>query len=120
MAHPPNVVSLLLLRVTSAWRTSENSVWAKFGAWLRLRQFKVARAVLVQQDAEREAIQGFAVLHRRKRIRAVLQTRPQGSLRARQFQQLGSIFGQQGTEPFSRVSWERERSKIQSSTARET
>ena len=37
---------------------------AKFEPWLRLRQFKAARAVLVQQDAEREAIQGFAIRHR--------------------------------------------------------
>jgi hypothetical protein len=46
-------------------RTSGNAVWAKFGAWLRLRQFKAPCAVLVQQGAEREAIHhGFAVLHR--------------------------------------------------------
>jgi hypothetical protein len=31
---------------------------------LRLRQFKASCAVLVQQDAEREAIRGFAFLHR--------------------------------------------------------
>ena len=98
MAHPPNVVSLLLLRVTSAWRTSENSVWAKFGAWLRLRQFKVARAVLVQQNAEREAIQGFAVLHHCKQIYAIPQTHSGGHLRLRQFKQLGAAPSQQGAE----------------------
>jgi hypothetical protein len=49
-------------------RTSENPVWAKFGPQLRLRQFKVLRAVLYQQGAELEAIQRFAVLHRRQEI----------------------------------------------------
>jgi hypothetical protein len=43
---------------------SQSAARAKFGAWLRLRQFKVPCAVLFQQDAEREAIHGFAVLHR--------------------------------------------------------
>ena len=57
-------------------RTSENAVWAKFGPWLRLRQFKAPRAVLAQQDAEHEAIRGFAVLHRCQRIRAIPQTCP--------------------------------------------
>src|SRR5215210_4645159 len=65
-----------------AKRTAQNSVPAKFEPWLRLRQFKLARAVLVQQYAEREAIQGFAVLHRCKRVRAVLQKRPQRALHA--------------------------------------
>jgi hypothetical protein len=37
---------------------------------LRLRRFKAPRAVPVQQDAEREAVRGFAVLHRRRHRRA--------------------------------------------------
>ena len=71
---------------------------AKFETWLRLRQFKVARAVLVQQNAEREAIQGFAVLHRCKQIYAIPQTHSGGHLRLRQFKQLGAVPSQQGAE----------------------
>src|SRR5215216_7809153 len=33
MAHRPNSVSLLLLGVTSVWRTSENAVKANFGEY---------------------------------------------------------------------------------------
>src|SRR5215212_8078150 len=86
-------------RFTTSATCCENSVWAKVEPRLRLRQFKVARAVLVQQNAEREAIHhGFAVLHRYQRTDANLQTHPQGSSRPRQFQLVGTVLRQQRTE----------------------
>jgi hypothetical protein len=94
------------------WRTSENSVPANFGPWPRLRGLKAPCAVLVQHDAEREAIHAFAVLHRCQRIRAVLQTRPRGSLRSGQFYPLGTAFCERGAKlqsqrfcVFRLVSW---------------
>ena len=43
-------------------------------------------------------LQRFAVAHGRKRIRAIVQTRPQGSLRSRQFQPLGATSGKHGAQ----------------------
>ena len=54
---------------------------------------------LGQQGTEPD-LRIYAVVHRCERIRAVLRTRPQGSLRSRQFQPVGSVLGQQGTELF--------------------
>jgi hypothetical protein len=50
------------------------------------------------QSAKFQAGQVFVVEHRCERIRAILQTRPQGTLGSRQFQPLGAALGQQGTE----------------------
>ena len=55
------------------------------------------------QSTELQASGLFVVAHRRERIRAVLRTRPHGSLRSRQFQPLGATFSQQGTNIAFRV-----------------
>ena len=57
----------------------------------------------VEQGTEHKPLLAFALLHRRERICAILQTRPQGSLCSNQFQPLGAIFGKQGAKPWLRV-----------------
>ena len=52
---------------------------------------------LGQQGAEPD-LRIYAVVPRCERIQAILQLRPWGSLRSRQFQPPGAALGQQGTE----------------------
>jgi hypothetical protein len=63
-----------------------------------LRQFKALGTARRQLGAEHEPLRVFAVEHRRERIRAILQTHPQGSLRSRQFYSLGAALSQQSAE----------------------
>src|SRR5215207_6550840 len=70
---------------------------------LTLRQFKALGTARRQLGAEREPFRVIAVEHRRERIRAILQTRPQGYLCSRQLQPLGAALSQHGSGAPSRL-----------------
>jgi hypothetical protein len=59
--------------------------------------------ILGQQGSKREPLQAYAVVHRRERIHAIVQTRPQSSLRSRRFQLLSAAFSEHGAKPWLRA-----------------
>src|SRR5215211_6319856 len=56
---------------------------------------------LGDQSAELQACRVFAVEHRCERIRAIVETCPQGSLCSRQFQPLGTTLGQKCAKAYA-------------------
>jgi hypothetical protein len=73
-----------------------------FNKWYSDPKQLQALEVREYQSTELQADRTFAVAHRRERIHANLQTRPQDSLRPRQFQPLGAAYRQQDKEPHLR------------------
>src|SRR5215208_4245757 len=103
-----------VLRLFGAWHRVEVSL--EGANFLELRTREVRRkphrrtsgsvklhswvTALGQQGTEPD-LRIYAVAHRCERIRAILQTHPQGTLRSRQFYSLGATLSQQSAKAYA-------------------